>query len=252
VVVEFERGVSRMITAVKPKQEERTPEENARKASLGLLLQPIGPELAETIGLKDGGARVMFVFPGFASDNAGIKAGDILTRFDDEKVRVEQESDLGHFAARVRRHRAGDKVDCALLRNGKPLKLTVTLDSDDPDRENIKSYKDRDLEFTLRDLTNKERVLAKLPKDVQGAKVDAVKVAGWASLAHLMVGDLVLAVDGTPTPDVATAEKLLKAAVDKKQHRIVLLVRRGVHTLFAEMEPSWENGNGNGISKTSY
>jgi serine protease Do len=244
VLVEFERGVSRMITAVKPKQEERTPEENARKASLGVLLQPIGPELAETIGLKDGGVRVSFVFPGGASDNAGIKAGDILTKFDDDKVRVEQESDLSHFAARIRRHRAGDKVDCALLRDGKPMKLTVTLDSDDPDRENIKTYKDRDLEFTLRDLTNKERVLARLPKDVQGARVESVKSAGWASLAHLMAGDLVLAVDGTPTPDVATAEKLLKAAVERKQHRIVLLVRRGVHTMFAEMEPTWENGNG--------
>ena len=97
VLVEFERGVSRMITAVKPKPVERKPEENARKASLGVLLQPIGPELAETIGLKGGGVRVSFVFPDGASAHAGIRPGDILTRFDDEAVRCEQESDLSHF-----------------------------------------------------------------------------------------------------------------------------------------------------------
>ena len=86
VVVEFERGVSRMLTAVRPKPIEREPEENARKPGLSMLLQPIGPELAEAIQLKQDGARVSFVFPGGAAQKAGIRVGDILTRFDGETV----------------------------------------------------------------------------------------------------------------------------------------------------------------------
>ena len=73
-------------------------------------------------------------------------------------------------------------MDCALVREGKPFKVTVTLDADDPDRENLKTYKDRDLEFTLRDITDKERVLQRVPASVHGPRVEAVKAAGWASL----------------------------------------------------------------------
>ena len=64
-------------------------------------------------------------------------------------------------------------------------KVTVTLDADDPDRENLKTYKDRDLELTLRDITDKERVLQRLAagpvaslEDVLAADADARREAG--------------------------------------------------------------------------
>ncbi len=239
VAVEFERGVARMLTAVRPRPTERPPEENARKPGLSLLLQPIGEELAGVIGFKDDGARVAFVYPGGAGEKAGIRAGDILTRFGDDTVRCRQESDLGYFMAKVRRHQPGDAVACGLLRDGKPLTVTLTLEADDPEAENLQSYKDKDLEFTVRELTRKERVLDRIPDDVRGLRVEDVKSSGWASLAHLAVGDLLLAIDGAPTPDVDTAKRLLKAAAEHKPRRLVFLLRRGVHTLFAELEPAW-------------
>jgi len=241
VVVEFDRGVSRMLTAVRPKLAEREPEENARKPGLSMLLQPIGPELAEAINLKQDGARVSFVFPDGAAKKAGIRVGDILTKFDGETVRCRQESDLSHFLATVRRHQIGDDVECGLLRDNQPLKLTLKLEVDDPDEEDLKSFKDKELEFGLRDITVKERVLQRIPADVKGPRVAEVKSSGWASLAHVAVGDLLLSIDGTPTPDVATAERLLTAAAEKKPRCLVFLLRRGVHTLFAEVEPTWDS-----------
>jgi serine protease Do len=240
VLVEFERGVSRMLTAVRPKPVEREPEENTRKPGLSLLLQPIGAELAEAIKLKQDGARVAFVFPGGAAQKAGILVGDILTRFDGETVRCRQQSDLGHFLATVRRHRTGDEVECGLLRDKQSLKVTLKLDADDPDDEDLKSYKDKELEFALRDVTSNERVIHRIPADVKGPRVMEVKGSGWASLAHVAVGDLLLSIDGTPTPDVAAAERLLKAAAEKRPRHLVFLLRRGVHTLFAELEPTWD------------
>jgi len=241
VVVEFERGVSRMLTAVRPKPTEREPEENARKPGLSMLLQPIGPELAEAINLKRDGARVSFVFPDGAAKKAGIRVGDILTKFDGETVRCHQESDLSHFLATVRRHEIGDEVECGLLRDNQPLKLTLKLEVDDPDEEDLKSFRDKELEFGLRDITVKERALQRIPTDVKGPRVVEVKSSGWASLAHVAVGDVLLSIDGTPTPDVATAERLLTAAAEKKPRCVVFLLRRGVHTLFAEVEPTWDS-----------
>jgi serine protease Do len=241
VVVEFERGVSRMLTAVRPKPTEREPEENTRKPGLSMLLQPIGPELAEAIKLKQNGARVSFVFPGGAAEKAGIRVGDILTRFDGETVRCRQESDLSHFLATVRRHQTSDEVECGLLRDNQPLKLTLKLEADDPDEEDLKSFKDKELEFGLRDITAKERVVQRIPADVKGPRVTEVKSSGWASLAHVAVGDLLLSIDGIPTPDLVCAERLLKVAAEKKPRCLVFLLRRGVHTLFAEVEPTWDS-----------
>jgi C-terminal processing protease CtpA/Prc len=96
------------------------------------------------------------------------------------------------------------------------------------------------LEFTLRDMTGNERILQQIPADVQGPRVAEVKESGWASLAHIAPDDIILSIDGQLVPDTAAAEKLLKAAAEKKSRRIVLHLRRGVHTLFAEMEPTWE------------
>jgi len=238
VVVEFERGVFHMVTAVRPKPED--PEENAAKPGLAMQLQPIGPELAEAMSLKQDGARVSFVFSGHAADKAGFRAGDILTQFAGEGVRCRQESELQYFMAKVRRHQTGDEVPCAVLREGKTVSLTLTLEAADPDPENLKTYKDKNLEFTLRDMTENECVLQQIPSEVRGPCVAEVENSGWASLAHIAPDDIILSIDGLPVPDTATAEKLLKAAEAKKSRHIVLHLRRGVHTLFAEMEPDWE------------
>jgi serine protease Do len=241
VVVEFERGVARMLTAVRPKPTEPRPEENPRKPGLAMLLQPIGPELAEAMKLRQEGARVAFVFPGSTAEKAGLRAGDILVSFDGEAVRCRQESDLGHFLAEVRHRQIGDEVECGLLRDRQPLKLRLKLSADDPEEESLKSFKDKELEFSVRDLTKRERVVQRIPADVKGPRVTEVKSSGWASLGHVAVNDLLLSIDGTPTPDVAAAERLLRAAAEKKARRIVLLLRRGVHTLFAELEPTWDS-----------
>jgi serine protease Do len=240
VVVEFERGVSRMITAVRPKPEEHPPEENAAKPGLAMLLQPIGPELSEAMNLKQNGARISFVFPGHAADKAGFRAGDILTQFDGDNIRCREESELKHFMAVVRRHQPGDVAPCKVVRDGKPVSLTLTLEAEDVDEENLKSYKDKDLEFTLRDMTENECILQQIPAEVRGPRIAEVKSSGWASLAHIAVNDIVLSIDGKPVPDTATAEAILQADVGKKSRHIVLHLRRGVHTLFAEMEPVWD------------
>ena len=129
------------------------------------------------------------------------------------------------------------------------MEATLKLATDDPAEEDLHSFKDRELEFTIRDLTERERVMQRIPTDVRGPRFSEVKHAGWAALAHVAAGDLLLSVDGTPTPDVATAERLLKAAAERKASRLVFLLRRGVHTLFAEVEPVWDTPGSGSLAK---
>jgi serine protease Do len=249
VRVLFERGVSQYLTVAKLPHRESPPEEAPRKPGLQMILQPVGSELAEVLEIKSG-VRVAFVFPGRAADKAGIRTGDILTRFDGDAIRCQQPEDVGQFLSRVRKYKLGSQVGVDLLRDGKPQSVTMTLEADGPPADKLKRYKDRVFELTVRELTEMERATQQIPSTVQGVRVDDVLPAGWAFLGHVRPGDILMAIDGEPTPDVDSAERLLKAAADKKLRRILFFVRRGVHTLYAELEPSWDSQNGKNSVET--
>ena len=243
VLVTFERGVSQYITVAKLPRRETPPEEAPRKPGLQMSLQPVGTELSELLGLK-GGARVAFAYPGRAADKSGILAGDILTKFDGDPIRCQDSDEVGQFFSRVRRYKVGAEVEIDLLRGKEAKKVKMTLEADSPPVSELKKFKDRVFELTVREMTEMERVTQRIPSDVRGVRVEEVMSAGWASLARVHDGDILMAIDGAPTPDVDAAEKLLKAAAEKKVRRLLFFLRRGVHTMFAELEPNWTSMNG--------
>jgi S1-C subfamily serine protease len=73
----------------------------------------------------------------------------------------------------------------------------------------------------------------------EGAIVDAVEPGGWAALARLGTGDVITAVDGEPIAGVDALAARLKAVAAARPAAIVFRVRRGVRTLFVEVEPTW-------------
>lgn len=242
VQIVFERGVSQYLTLAKLPHRETPPEETPRKPALQMILQPVGVELAEALGIKSG-ARVAFVFPGRGADKAGLRVGDILTRFDGDVIRCQQPEDVGQLLGRVRKYKIGAEVEFEFLRGKETRKTTLTLEADGPPVDELKRWKDRDFELTVRELTEMERVTQRIPEHIKGVRVDEVLAAGWAALAKVRTGDLLMAIDGTPTPDVDTAEKLLKAAAVKKVRQLVFFLRRGVHSFYAELEPGWDDSS---------
>ncbi len=65
---------------------------------VGLVLQSITPEMAQTLGLKETtGVLVSDVLPGGPADNAGIQRGDVITNFNGKEVR--NTSDLSRLVA---------------------------------------------------------------------------------------------------------------------------------------------------------
>jgi S1-C subfamily serine protease len=67
----------------------------------------------------------------------------------------------------------------------------------------------------------------------------AVDPAGWAALAHLAVGDLLISVGGTAVSDAASLEAAMKKLAAEKPKHVVFFVRRGIHTMYLEIEPDW-------------
>jgi len=68
------------------------------------------------------GVLVSTAIKGFPADNAGIKSGDIITKFDGEPLRTNFE-----LLAQMLRHNVGDTVQVEVYRSGSVLNLNVAL-----------------------------------------------------------------------------------------------------------------------------
>ncbi|HVP61106.1 MAG TPA: PDZ domain-containing protein [Myxococcaceae bacterium] len=238
-IVGFERGAEKQLTVVevgiRPPQE---PPQEARRGWLPVSTQVLSPKLATALGYKGRkGARVTQILPD--GDGSGLRVGDVVTKVDDALVEASEPQDADVFDALLRAYKPGSKALLAVLRDGKPIELPVTL-KEAPRLENeLRVYEDVTLEFHARDISYLDRVKRRWPKETTGALVSQVDAGGWASVGGLRTDDLVLAVDGKTVREVKELEQLLRAMKEKKPGEVVFFVRRGVQTLFVEVQPTW-------------
>ena len=107
-----------------------------KRASLGIVSYPIGPDLASQIGLAvDSGILVQKVIPGGAAERAGMKGGnqqayvgntpimlggDFIVAIDGKEVTDPQE-----ISALMEKHQAGDTVSVTFYRGKKQITLKL-------------------------------------------------------------------------------------------------------------------------------
>ncbi len=90
---------------------------------LGVIIQPITPELAEALGLKEPkGALVVQVQKGYAAEKAGIREGDVIVEVDGKTIK-----DINDLRLYVASLPPGKKVKIKVFRDGKYRTLTVKL-----------------------------------------------------------------------------------------------------------------------------
>jgi len=238
-VVSFERGAEKLLTLVEVGI--RPPQEPAAEASRGWLplsTQVLSPKLATALGYKGRkGARVTQIYPD--GESTGLKVGDVITKVDDALVEASEPQDTDVFDALVRAYKPGSKALFAVLRDGKPLTLTVTLREGPRQESELRVYEDVTLEFRARDISYLDRVKRRWSKDEAGALVSQVDTGGWAAVGGLRADDLITSVDGKPVQTVQELEVLLKPVKEKKPHHLTFFVKRGVQTLFLELQPTW-------------
>ena len=109
-----------------------------RRPEMGVRTIPIGPELANQLGLAaDSGLLIVEVVPGSAADRAGLKAGteraylgnlpiliggDLLVAIEGQPV--EDQQDLSHV---MQNHKSGDTVTVTVYRSKKRIEIKVVL-----------------------------------------------------------------------------------------------------------------------------
>jgi len=136
---------------------------------LGVQTESLTRQLGEYFGVKDGeGVLVRSVEKNSAAEKAGLKAGDVIVKADNEKLT--DRSDLSHI---LRNHRTGGKMTMVVMRDKHEQTLTVTL----PDRGS------RDSSFLNLDTDELQASLADMEDMVQDLDVDHImSLADMASL----------------------------------------------------------------------
>jgi serine protease Do len=236
-LVAFDRGRQRMLTVVEVGRAGiEDPGLETRKAWVPVSVQVLTPQLAEKLGLAGrSGVRVTRVHDG----TAGLRLGDIITKIDDNPVEASQPSDEDLFATMIRQYKIGAAVNLAVMRDGKEQTLSVKLGASPRLPREMKKYEDPNFDFRVRDVTAADQSEKSWAEGQQGVLVEAVREGGWAALGHLADGDLLMEIDGTPVPDVETVKKLMERIAEKKPAAVVIKVRRGIRTLFVELESVW-------------
>src|SRR5207244_4243304 len=89
------------------------------RAWLGVKIQEVSDEVAESVGLpKVTGALVVEVSKGGPADKAGVKVGDIITKFDGRAI-----SEMRFLPRMVAETKIGKSATLSVWRSGKTIDL---------------------------------------------------------------------------------------------------------------------------------
>ena len=200
------------------------------RAQLGVTVQRVTEEMAESLGLKrTGGAIVASVAPGSAAERAGIKQGDIIESFNGQPVQ-----DFNSLRNRVAETAPGSKAAVVVVRDGEEKSLTVTLDEANPpasargQRGDAGEDAQAALGVSVAPLTPELANRLGL-KNAKGVVIQEVNPDGRAADAGLQPGDVIEQVNRAPVQSVEELRAAVKKAGDKP---MLLLINRDGANIF--------------------
>ena len=200
------------------------------RGHLGILIQDLSPELAISFDLKEGkGVLVAQVMDDSPAAEAGMKQGDIIISFRGESV-----LSTGAFRNLVALSLPDNKVPLMVIREGKRIKLNVTIGQLTQNKEQAIAHEQpsEELGLTVQNITpylaEKFNV-----ESVQGVLITAVKTGSIADMANIKVGSVILQVNRINVENVNEFTRALKKnsknksvllliQTDNRQHYIVL------------------------------
>ncbi len=160
---------------------------------LGVRIQDLTPELAKAFGLNElQGALVTQVIPGTPAEKVGLRKGDVILSFNKRPAKTSAQ-----FRLMVAASEPGKTYALTLRRNGRELKLTVTL-KQLPDDAEITVGKGLEsgtgnvlwgVQVETVDASARRRY--GLPDNLQGVLVVQVKPDSAAAQAGLKRGDVI-------------------------------------------------------------
>jgi serine protease Do len=207
------------------------------RGRIGVQIGQLSKEVAESLGLKEAqGAEVTMVEPGGPADKGGIKAGDIILKFNGTPIN--RSSDLPRMVGGTA---LGSKAVVTVWRKGQQVDIPVTVVELEADKTAAKSSpaeKKKKAEepanalgFKVADLTAAQKKELSVEG---GVMVEATE--GAAANAGLREGDVLLQINNVEIKDAKQFNAVVAKLDPKRAH--VVLVRRGDVAQFISLRPT--------------
>ena len=198
---------------------------------LGVLIQKVTPEIAESMGLDDAhGALVADVMKDGPAIAAGVKVGDVIVEYDGKPVK-----DSNELPLLVARTPIGRSVTLKLLRGKKTETVSVKIGELKEEEVALESKGTPEFGLTVQPLTPDIAESLGLSDEIKGVVVASVEPGSAADDAGLRRGDVIVEVNQKPVKDVASYRKAVEGAGKGKS--LLFLVRRGDNTIFLALKP---------------
>ncbi|MBE7211624.1 MAG: trypsin-like peptidase domain-containing protein [Gluconacetobacter diazotrophicus] len=218
---------------------------------LGVTAQEITPAMAKALKLPTPatgtptGALVASVQPDSPAEKAGIKAGDVITEVNGQKV-----SNQRDLSVKVAGVAPGAKATVKYLRNNNTQSVDVTVGNrantggDTGGSGNGGQNNKGTIGVTLGAITPDVRQQLGLDDSVKGAVIRGVKSGSPADQAGLRPGDIITGVGDKP---VTNPRETVAAVHDAlKNGDVALRVLHDGQSLFVAISPNTDDSNGGG------
>lgn len=167
-----------------------------KRGMLGIKGGELNADLAKEFGIDaQQGAFISEVFPESAAAKAGLKAGDVITELNGQKLHS-----FSELRAKIATAGVGKDIELTYLRDGKIAKTKVTLQSD---IGSTGSVTDLLPELKGAEYTNQDE------KGVKGVAITKVEKGSLAETRGLKKGDLIVGVNRHRVENMSELRKVL-------------------------------------------
>jgi serine protease Do len=212
----------------------------ARRGWIGVSIQSVSEDVAEAMHLPGTqGALVSSVAANGPASKAGLAKGDLVTGFDGKPI-----NDSRSLPRIVANTQIGKTVNVDVLRGGRKVSFKVAvakLDEGPPDKPGKSpsapvppkpgqppaNSKLSQLGLTLAPLDAAARAKFKVPGNVQGVLVSAVRDGSPAADKNMRPGDVIVEVQNQKVANQADVESKINADVKAGRKVELILVNRG-------------------------
>jgi len=204
-----------------------------RRGWLGVGIQPMTEEFAESLGIEqEEGAIVTRVEPNSPADAAGVREGDIITKWDGKSV-----EDSNRLSILVKRTEIGKPVKVEVIRQGKKETLEVTTgelpaalvpgnddDQNGPGDRPERSERELVEGMELAPLNETLRRRYEIADDVEGVAVLRVARRAPAARQGIRPGTVILRVNQQSVDNPAQIVDIIEEAREDGRERVLFLV----------------------------
>ena len=183
-----------------------------QRAYIGVQIREMNADLASQVGMRDiKGVYVADVTQDGAAQRAGIKAGDVIVRINNNDVNTTTQ-----LMEVVRQFRPGDEVEVVVVRHGEELSYTVSLLNESGSTDVVRrgeSFYNADLGIVLQPVTSQEKSSLGISN---GLKIVEIRQGAFQGAG--VEGYIILSINGRAVSNKTELESALSSRRGRKTY----------------------------------